>query len=189
MQPGSRLGAVPAAELTTRPADRICRGVPVPGNPRVEWTYETPATIPRGPAVADGTVFVGNTDGTVHAVNASDGNEEWTFDAEDLVGTPAVADGTVYAASFTGKLHALDASSGSENWTFGPETDSIGRDEPLATAVVADGRCSWGPRTASCTRSTPPRTPDGHPRKPEGLGHDRTRASLRGVTATKTENR
>jgi len=86
-----------------------------PGNPRVEWTYETPATIPRGPAVADGTVYAASFTGVLHALDASSGSENWTFGPQtDSMGrdeplaTATVADGTLFVGAEDGTLYALD---------------------------------------------------------------------------------
>lgn len=73
-----------------------------------------------GPAVGDGMVFDGSSDGRfVQAVNRETGVEAWRFQAEGTVWmSPAVADGVVYAADGAGLLFALDAKSGAERWRF-----------------------------------------------------------------------
>ncbi|SFC18377.1 Outer membrane protein assembly factor BamB, contains PQQ-like beta-propeller repeat [Halobiforma haloterrestris] len=58
-------------------------------------------------------VFVADEDGTVHALEAATGDEEWTAPTDGVAtGGPTVADGLVYVAGDDGTLLALDADSG-----------------------------------------------------------------------------
>ncbi|WP_255192526.1 PQQ-binding-like beta-propeller repeat protein [Natronobeatus ordinarius] len=60
--------------------------------------------------------------GWLHAVDAEDGTEEWTVEADGWIrGSPTVADGTVYVGSNDGLLHALEAETGESEWTFATE--------------------------------------------------------------------
>ena len=63
--------------------------------------------------------YVGSNDTDLHAVNASDGTEEWTYSTGGgIYSSPAVVDGTVYVGSDDGDLHAVNASDGTEEWTY-----------------------------------------------------------------------
>ena len=65
-------------------------------------------SVVSSPAVADATVYVGGTDGRVHAIDARSGDARWTFRAgAGIVSSPAVADGVVYVGTDDGTLYAL----------------------------------------------------------------------------------
>ncbi|WP_328504897.1 outer membrane protein assembly factor BamB family protein [Streptomyces sp. NBC_00457] len=76
---------------------------------------------PRGtPTVIDGTVYFVRPDGTVTAVNASNGARLWQRDAQiENLSAPAhsTAYGTVYFANRYGRLIALDQDTGAVRWT------------------------------------------------------------------------
>lgn len=105
-------------------------------SPHIMWTY-TPHTPnsqdfedpfgtrtvvdhhPTQPTAAGGYFFVGNTDGTVSCVDASDGIVEWTFATGGaVIVSPSVADGRVYAGSLDGNVYALEATTGRLLWRF-----------------------------------------------------------------------
>ena len=73
-----------------------------------------------GPAVGDGVIFDGSSDGRyVQAVNTATGEELWRFMATGVVwASPAFAGGVVYAGDGTGLMFALDAATGTELWRF-----------------------------------------------------------------------
>ena len=65
-----------------------------------EWTYETGDNVRSSPTVVNGTVYIGNDDGNVYALDAADGTEQWRFTAGSAVTTsPTVVNGTVYVGS------------------------------------------------------------------------------------------
>lgn len=86
-----------------------------PGDPELLWTKET-GIVTTTPAVVEGVVYVGDVGGTVYALDAASGDEEWTYDVgEPVQGTPAVDDGAIYAC---GQNTAFRLSSdGSEEWS------------------------------------------------------------------------
>jgi len=75
--------------------------------------------IVGSPTVADGTVFVVDNAGTVHAVDAATGRTEWSraFDNGKLFTGLAVRDGTLYLPAGHGvACYALDAATGEVRW-------------------------------------------------------------------------
>ncbi len=75
------------------------------------------------PAIADGRVFTGFSDGTVVALALEDGATLWTRDLapehdrfQDVDATPAVIGDLVVAASTAGGIYGLDAASGAVRW-------------------------------------------------------------------------
>jgi outer membrane protein assembly factor BamB len=90
------------------------------------WHFESGRGGISAPAVVGDTVFIaggsdagGNADtqGSIVAINASNGDERWRFPAEHMTsGTPAIARGIVYAGDVGGVVYALDAGTGEEIW-------------------------------------------------------------------------
>jgi outer membrane protein assembly factor BamB len=75
------------------------------------------------PAIEGDTVYVGASDGRLHAIALSTGKERWRYRAEeDLSTRPAVAHGMVFVASLQDTLFALDAASGEWRWHHRRET-------------------------------------------------------------------
>lgn len=121
------------------------------GRQRTDVTFDT---VPRGPAVNDGTVFVSTS--TVRAGNIGDdgklialtydGETQWEYTPEASLQPPAIANDTVYTAPFANQdapLIAFDANSGEELWRKEPTSGEVGGDADFAiagdTLYVADG--------------------------------------------------
>jgi outer membrane protein assembly factor BamB len=92
-----------------------------PERPILKWSYPTDDAITwSSPAVgADGTIYVGSTDGTFYAIN-SDGSLKWNYPTgiwNNIHSSPAVgANGTIYVSLYD-KLCALK-SDGSMKWSY-----------------------------------------------------------------------
>jgi outer membrane protein assembly factor BamB len=71
------------------------------------------------PAVANGLVYDGSGDGSLHALNATTGARLWTFYGPSAVQTsPAVANGIVYIADGNGSVYGLNAGNGDKLWSY-----------------------------------------------------------------------
>jgi outer membrane protein assembly factor BamB len=85
----------------------------------VKWAFKTEGPIVASPAVADGVVFIGSTDGTLYAVNQETGQQKWKFKTtRQIVCSPAVANGIVYFGGFDSVFYALAAETGEVKWRF-----------------------------------------------------------------------
>ncbi|MDP8256459.1 MAG: PQQ-binding-like beta-propeller repeat protein [Candidatus Alcyoniella australis] len=83
------------------------------------WSFPTRDHIYSSPAIAaDGTIYVGSTDGTLYAINP-DGTQRWAFDTLDPIrSSPAIdAEGNVYFGCGDGRIYSLDAQ-GDRRWSF-----------------------------------------------------------------------
>ena len=122
-------------------------GPGVEDSPRLLWQFD-PQVQPHNcgplyssPVVVDGTVYVGgghqaavSTDGCVHALDATAGEERWDFRTGAIVeSSPAIVDGVVYVGSGDGNIYALDSATGERRWRF--ETGAAVTSSP----AVADG--------------------------------------------------
>lgn len=114
----------------------------------VAWRFATGGPVRSTPALVDGILYVGGTDGRMYAISADLGTLEWAFDVgSSVVSSPAVAAGHVVFIDRSNVIHALDRNTGEEEWRreTGPDLplpwgwegwDYIG---PSAT-VIADPR-------------------------------------------------
>jgi eukaryotic-like serine/threonine-protein kinase len=93
-----------------------------PGAPKfnaIQWKFHTGGRVIASPAVLDGVVYVGSTDGNFYAIDAASGAVKWKFASKAWeVSSPAVASGVVYFLSYDGNFYALDAASGQVKWKF-----------------------------------------------------------------------
>ena len=94
-------------------------GAGVPSFTRIKWKFATQGQVISSPAIADGTAYVGSTDGNLYAVDLGTGAQKWKFATHvRITSSPAVDNGTVYFESYDGNLYALNAASGQLKWKF-----------------------------------------------------------------------
>jgi len=107
------------------------------GHPQVyDWDWHSPR-----PLVADGVVYVGSGDGSLHAVDAITGARRWRADTGGRIrGGAAIEDDRVIVGSADKFVYAFDRASGRELWKHDSEAEV--EDEP----VIADGRVYIGNR-------------------------------------------
>ena len=90
-----------------------------PATSLLRWTYTTKGQVWSSPAVAVGKVYVGSDDGSVYALNASNGDLVWSFPTGSMVrSSPVVSNGVVYVGSDDGTVYALNASNGNLVWSY-----------------------------------------------------------------------
>jgi outer membrane protein assembly factor BamB len=103
-----------------------------------EWRYTEPSTDSFSnslPHVVDGTVYV-QYPGTLHAIAADSGEQEWTADLSRL-SMPTVADGVLYYSA-DGVLQAIDATTGEDVWRF-TDISPNGFTQPVVVAGIVYG--------------------------------------------------
>jgi outer membrane protein assembly factor BamB len=121
----------------------------IPAAPAPEWidgvrfAFRADAPIRGTPAVQDGALFVGSSDGVFHAIDAKTGIERWRLRTGGAItSSPAAAQGRVFFASRDGSLYAVDAKAGRVLWShrFGPDLGSQNYwDYYLSSPILADG--------------------------------------------------
>jgi len=91
------------------------------------------------PAVADGTVYVGDWTSNVRALDAATGEERWAHDLDTsyVGGAVAVDDDHVYVGTFDARVVALDRATGVPAWQT--EVDPYPKAVVFGSPVVADG--------------------------------------------------
>jgi outer membrane protein assembly factor BamB len=113
--------AAPAQDWPMHRGDPSLGGVAagsLPSDLALAWAFPTGGAITSSPAIADGVVYVGSDDQSVHAVELATGKKRWSFKTDDLIeSSPLVRGGRVFIGSNDFFLYALDASTGELAWT------------------------------------------------------------------------
>jgi PGF-CTERM protein len=135
----------------------------------IDWEFDTGAAVHSSPTVVGSFVYVGNDDGSVYALNASNAYERWEFETNGSVrSSPLVVDGLVFVGSNDNSLYGIDAESGEEVWTFETggavvsspvvvdKTVYVGsRDGSLYAINAETGRQSWAYETGGQIDGSP----------------------------------
>ena len=102
---------------------------------KLRWKYKAGEGIGESsPAVANGVVYIGDLDGTIHAINAADGKPRWKLKtAGEIKSSPVVVSGKVLIGSYDGNLYAVDAAKGELAWQYKTKA------QVHATPAVANG--------------------------------------------------
>lgn len=92
-----------------------------------QWTMTVSDPVVSAPAVSEGTIYFGDTAGTVHAVDTDTGEEQWEHRIGDSIRTaPAVADDTIYVKDAAGECSALNVADGKPAWHATTDSSGIG---------------------------------------------------------------
>jgi hypothetical protein len=99
------------------------------------WSYRLSKHVMATPAVADGLVYIADTGGMVHCVDADTGRAHWTHESSgEIWASPLVADGKVYVGTRRGQVLIFEAGR-AKKLLFSAELT-----EPIAaTPVAANG--------------------------------------------------
>lgn len=129
----------------------------------VKWIFKTHGRVISSPVILEKKVFIGSDDGSIYALNATNGTLFWKFKTGGRVSSSAaIYKDKVFVLSFDGYLYCLDQDSGKELWKFKtagervfaapgihglPEKDRF-LDDPwdmyLSSPVVANGTVYFG---------------------------------------------
>ncbi len=84
----------------------------------IDWSLDMPLDWKSGPSLVNGTVYVGDSDGVFHSVNASTGEELWNYSTGFVIDSmPAVGDNKVYFTNHNGALFSLNTDNGQKAWS------------------------------------------------------------------------
>ena len=105
------------------------------------WTYKAadPAGFDATAVIADGIIYVGDNEGTIHAVRLSDGKALWTKEFEESSGFAAGAaihQGRLFVADMSGTARCLDLTDGRELWTAKLESEVHAGPTPVENSVL-----------------------------------------------------
>jgi outer membrane protein assembly factor BamB len=96
----------------------------------LKWEFPTDNLVVECPALGtNGLLYVGNYNGSVYAINTTNGQQVWQVRLDRYIDGIALGDdGTVYAGAQGRGLYALDGSSGAEKCRpSGPPWGAMGR--------------------------------------------------------------
>jgi len=111
-----------------------------PLTPTLLWNFTAPiqsypnvtASFQSSPAVVNGVVYIGCSNGDVYLLNAKTGTQLWSNGVPGNI-SPAVADGIVVTGSGDGGVAGFDAASGKLLWSF--DTGDWG----ISSPIIANG--------------------------------------------------
>jgi outer membrane protein assembly factor BamB len=129
---GSEKERAHAGDVWSRPAlaDDVLFVADVNGKLRafdtetLEEVWNEPFSVSAGlltdPVLLNGTIVVGGIGQTLYGVDATTGNEKWSFDGATswFWGRPLVDGDTVYATNLDSRVFAIDAATGERRWQF-----------------------------------------------------------------------
>lgn len=85
----------------------------------VRWRTSSAGWIRSQPAILGDTLYAGNSDGQLCAVDSRSGTVLWRYRTDDSISaTPAIANGVLYMGSRDHNLYAIDLETRAELWTF-----------------------------------------------------------------------
>ncbi|MEM4258306.1 MAG: PQQ-binding-like beta-propeller repeat protein [Candidatus Thermoplasmatota archaeon] len=137
----------------------------------LKWSTEINASqILSSPAVVDGYVYFGASDGKLYCLAARNGQIIWTYTTAGAIkSSPAVVSNKVYFGSTDGVVYCLDAATGSLIWSYKTQ-DMIDVSSPVVAGNrvyigscdmqiycldAFDGRCIWSFQTQGVIYSSP----------------------------------
>jgi eukaryotic-like serine/threonine-protein kinase len=107
-----------------------------------KWKYQASASIIGPPAIGNGLVYFGSSDGWFYALDALTGKEEWKVQLPYWIDSPPVVDNekvyfqtTAVTPEYICKVYALDAFTGKEQWNF----STVGNNTVNIPPVVYQG--------------------------------------------------
>jgi outer membrane protein assembly factor BamB len=154
-------------------------GARLPGNGRVVamsmktgkvvWSHGLGSGSESSPLVLKGNVIIGDSGGTVHSYSATNGHQNWTFQASGAVkGGVAFGAGKVFFGDYGGHVYALDPASGHEVWSAGPggtfySTPAVGfghvymgnTNGDVYAFSIGSGSVSWTASTGAYVYASP----------------------------------
>ncbi len=109
-----------------------------PNSLEVQWTVKLDGRVDSSPAVSGGVVYVGTTDGCVHAVDAATGRAIWRQElGGPVTSSPCVAEGLVLVGCVDTFAYGLDAGTGEVLWRQRADGPII------ASPALAEGITYW----------------------------------------------
>jgi outer membrane protein assembly factor BamB len=109
----------------------------------LKWSFpdrEKAQRITASPLVWNGTIYIGDHEGNLYALNQYNGAQKWSKPARSaLLSTPVIDGGRLYLASLEGKVYALDGQTGKTLWVY-PERKNEKLGDLQASLLVRNGR-------------------------------------------------
>ena len=115
------------------------------GDGKILWSKSLSSRSESSPLVHNGRVFFGSEGGTLYALDAKSGKEDWTYRAGGAIkGSPTLSDdGILFFGAYGGSVHAVRARDGARIWSK-TAAGGLRGGNFYATAAVAYGRVYIG---------------------------------------------
>jgi len=112
---------------------------------KILWSKTLSSRSESSPLLHNGRLFFGTEDGTLYALDARSGKQDWTYRAGGAIkGSPTLSDdGVLYFGAYGGTVHAVRARDGKRIWSKSAAGGLRGGNF-YATAAVAYGRVYVG---------------------------------------------
>lgn len=167
------LVTVPGRDWPLVRGDALATGVAqttLPEKLELLWKYTVPkSAFDATPLIVDGTVYIGDLDGTMHAIDMASGQHQWSFTAPaGFNASAAYRRGRLYLGDSDGIFYCLDARNGKKLWTFKTEAeidssanfwhDDVlfgSQDSSLYCLDAGSGKKLWSLKTADQIRCPP----------------------------------
>lgn len=86
---------------------------------KLAWEFQAGDTIRGSAVIGDNRVVVGDSKGSIYAINLANGKSLWTFETGDVVeASPLLVDQFAIVGALNGKLYALNVADGSQSWIY-----------------------------------------------------------------------
>lgn len=107
---------------------------------RVKWKYNAGRPLEAAPAITEGMVCFGSSDGVMRCFDAA-GKLLWQFQARsEILSSPVVNDGRLYFNSSDDRAYALDAKTGERLWTYNRGTFKAVAPRIYGSPAFSNGR-------------------------------------------------
>ena len=107
---------------------------------RVKWKFNARHPLEAAPAITDGMVCFGSSDGVMRCFDAA-GKLLWQFQARsEILSSPIVKDGQLYFNSSDDRAYALDAKTGERLWTYNRGTFKAVSPRIYGSPAYSNGR-------------------------------------------------
>ncbi len=109
----------------------------------IKWSFpdrEKASRFTASPLVWNGTVYIGDHDGILYALNQYNGAQKWSRPVRSpILATPAIEGGCLFLPSMEGKIYAIEGLTGKIRWVYPKEKGE--QPEPVdASPIVHKGR-------------------------------------------------
>ncbi|MEM6797995.1 MAG: PQQ-binding-like beta-propeller repeat protein [Planctomycetota bacterium] len=94
--------------------------------PKLLWRYTAPGSaFEATPVMAGGVVYVGDADGTLHAVRLADGGKVWSraFEESGFIAAGAIRGDRLYVGDMYGDVFCVSAGTGELIWRFATDSE------------------------------------------------------------------
>ena len=144
--------------------------------PVVKWKFKAQHPFISSPVVDGETIYAGNLDGYLYAINLKSGDLKWKFKTNgEIRSNPNVTDNTIFLISGDGNLYAIDKNTQKPMWIFKAsdkqyDTNDYHQSSPILYNNVlyfgmgdgkvyavnsTDGKEIWSYQTGDVVHSTP----------------------------------